>query len=302
MPAPSINGWEHTLAGKVMVQITVDENGTVTSATALPDSGRTYLLTVSSEKAALKATFPKKRLKGVLVYEFPIPENAGIPTPAASVTPTPAAVKTAITDSYFTDVSYIAAFADVKDTEPFYVDLKGLVSSRIAFGYADKKFHAEMYLTRGDLAYFLGKTMDSLKGQASLLKLDLARFYRPYHDLAYRRRPISDITDLKPSQPYYSQVVNLVNKYQIYLFDFESSDPMTFHAAEHLTNEEVMALFRHIFRGYGGDFNSTITDRVPSDDGSMKRGEFAIYLNQFDRYMNQQFVLESIADSKRNNR
>lgn len=297
LPAPERNGWEHSMKGKVAVQIIVSNEGHVTSAKALPgDSGRPFLLADLSEEAAMKATFPKKRLEGVLIYNFPIPEiAASLPTPK----PTPAAsVPASIMDSYFTDVHNVVVFADVKDTDPYYLDLKQLASAGSAFGYADKKFHGEMYLSRGDLAYFLGKTMDQLKRQASFIKVDFQKFYRPYHDLFYKNKPITDISDLKASQPYYSQVVSLANNYKVYLFDFQGSDPMTLNAGEHFTHKDVRTLFRYIFREYGSDFNSTITDKIPSDEVSMTRGEFAIYLNQFEKYMTKAFVLESIADSK----
>ncbi len=132
------------IGGTVTVSIKIDENGKVSQIEKV--SGH-QLLQGAALDAAQKIKFSPticdgvpKSVGGVLTYNF---------------------IPYVFTESYFKPEK-IEDFADIKRDSPFYEPLLNLTENyQLVFGYADKNFHADAPLTRGDFAHFLQLTSES---------------------------------------------------------------------------------------------------------------------------------------------
>lgn len=270
LPYPNVN-WD--FKGVVKVHVTVDENGRVTSAKATPDSY--FLFVIQCEIAAKKAVFPNKRTEGLLVYTFP--PAAASNSPAAMPSPSPVKA-TNITDEYFTNIKNVTDLSDVKSTDAFYDDLKFLIEKEVAFGYADKKFHGEMPVTRGDLAYGVGRTIELMARRLAMSDIKIDRLCPQYKAVYFKDVPIGQITDLKSTQPYYSEVKKMAEEYHIYFYD-PTPALNSFNGSKVVTHNQFRTMIIEMFPSHGLVFTS-LKSKLPNDDQPLTRGEFVIQLSR----------------------
>lgn len=241
-------------AGKVEVSVTVDEKGSVVSATAV--SGHPLLRNAAVE-AAKKAVFAPNTLAGkpvktftVLTYNF---DNF------------------ALTDSYFIP-SKLEDFADVRPEQDEYEAILNLVENyKVVFGYADGGFHSEMPLSRADFAHFLRLTLDFLSERAKLAgkspqQLNLFSAFN-------ERRIVSveKIKDYKKNQPFSDSVKTLLEKYDIALIN----DLQEFRPNQYVTQNELIDIWAKIF---GEEAIPVNFQKTQNFERTLSRGAFALFL------------------------
>lgn len=240
------------ISGKVEVVVEIDETGKVVSVENV--SGNLLLIKAASD-AALQAKFsptlcngiPTKNV-GVITFNFP---------------------QIVLTGEYF-KTTKIEDFSDVTEDKIFYEAVSQLtVNYRIAFGYADQKFHGEMPLTRGDFANFLRQMLDMLDLRGKMVskpirKIGLYQSYNPYNLDKFR---------LDSKMPYAESLMVLLEKYDIILANKDGS----FAGDEVLTQKDVVEIWRDIFGEEAVPVN--FLDEKDAEK-EMSRGDFAIYLKE----------------------
>ena len=241
-------------AGKVEVSVTVDEKGNVISAAAV--SGHPLLRSAAVE-AARKAKFAPNALAGKPVLTFTVLTfNFDI---------------FALTDSYSIP-SKLEDFADVKRENENYEAILNLVENyKVAFGYADGNFHAEMPLTRADFAHFLRLTLDTLSERAKLSNKipRQVNLFSPFN--AQGIDSVEKIRDYKKNQPYSDSVRKLLEKYNIVLVN----DFYEFRPVHYVTQNELIDIWTRIF---GDEAIPVNFQKTQNFERTLSRGAFALFL------------------------
>ncbi len=246
----------NSIGGTVEVDVKVDEKGNVTEIEKV--SGN-VVLQGAAVKSALQAKFSPTvcdnsavPISGVITYNF---------TPYF------------YTNSYFTPAK-IEDFTDITKDSPYYETLIDLLENdKTAFGYADKKFHPEVPLTRGDFAHFLRLTLDMLSERAKQTgKLPREiNLFAPHNPQAIASA--DKIIDLNAKQPFAESVKTLLLKYDIAMRDEQGK----FQGYEPLAQNEMMDLWSAIF---GADAISVNFEKSANAERLMTRGEFALFLQE----------------------
>ncbi|HRH44295.1 MAG TPA: energy transducer TonB [Pyrinomonadaceae bacterium] len=238
------------IAGKVEVAVEIDETGNVVKIESVNGN---EILAKSASEVALQAKFSPttcdgKATKtiGVITFNFaPI----------------------ALTREYFKP-SGIEDFSDITNESNYYEAVLFLTENyRIAFGYADQKYHAEMILTRGNFAHFLRQMLEMLDSRGKLAnklpaKIGLYQSFNPHN--------LKEV-EFNPTAPYAQSVNVLLEKYGIVL----ANENGKFEGDKVLTKAEITQIWRSIF----GDEAIPI-NFLNVKDQEMNRGEFAIYLKE----------------------
>lgn len=191
--------------------------------------------------------------------------------------PSPTPVPSDIRTSYYLAINDVKQFSDVKETDPFYKDLQSLTDDyKLAFAYADRKFHGEMPLTKGDFAFFMSYAMDGISIDVSNSKKPYPESCKPLMAKPADKVDLAKVTDLSPGMPYFDAVKNLQDKYGIVLF----KDKTSFNGLQAMTHHDVFMEFVNNFGGCGVKFTKDKKFPIP-DTEPTTRGEFAWILNQF---------------------
>lgn len=245
-----------SIGGTIEVNVKIDEKGSVTGIEKVVGNP---VLQGAAVKSALQAKFTPTicddaaaQISGVIIYNF---------------------IPNFYTDSYFTPEK-IEDFADVTKDSPYYetvIDL--LENDKSAFGYADKKFHADAPLSRGDFAQFLRLTLDMLSDRAKIAgKLPRQiNLFQPYNSQAVTS--VEKIVDLKTKQPFADSVKVLLLKYDIVM----TGEQGKFQGYEPLTQNEMMDLWTAIF---GEDALPVNFEKSENAQKLITRGEFALFLQE----------------------
>lgn len=140
------------IGGTVTVSVSIDETGIVSGIKQI-EGNRILQNAVINAVQKLKFTptvcdgVPKP-VSGLLTYNF---------------------IPYIFTETYFKPEK-IEDFADIKRDSPFYEAVLDLTENyQLAFGYADKNYHADAPLTRGDFAQSLRLTLDLLSERAKII-------------------------------------------------------------------------------------------------------------------------------------
>ena len=174
----------------------------------------------------------------------------------------------------YIDREKVEEFGDVGRESPFYEPLVSLTDNyRIAFGYADGKFHPDEPLTKADLCHFLRKTLDLLQTRAELAnkiprEIDL---YYPLNTSGIRSA--DEIADFDETKPYADSVGFLVSKYDIVLTDSEAR----LNPLQPVRVNQLIGYWESVF---GTDAVPVNFSRVPDEAAVMSRGEFALFLHE----------------------
>lgn len=239
-------------SGKVEVEVEINEEGNVTSVEKVIGDD---LLKKSASEAALKAKFsptlcdgiPAKNV-GIITFNFP---------------------KIALNSEYF-KATKLEEFKDVTKDKDYYEAVSLLTENyRIAFGYLDQKYHAEMSLTRGDFAHFLRQTLEMLDwrgklAQKPIKEIGLYQSYNPHN--------LQEI-EFSPKSPYAESLTILLDKYGIILAEKDG----VFAGDSSLTKIEVNQIWREIFGEEAVPINFLNEEDT---DQKLSRGDFAIYLKE----------------------
>lgn len=181
-------------------------------------------------------------------------------------------VPNGFSEKYFTP-AIVGDFNDLKPDSQYFEPISFLIEkNRLAFGYADKNFHAEAPLLYGDFAHFLRKTLDLLHNRAAFAKknpqeINLYAAYNPNNLTS-----AGEIVNLKKNQPFADAVKTLFSTYRIALADKNNE----FHGRKPMTNNEIIKLWTEIFGAEAIPVNFHRTE----DDRLLTRGEFALFLRE----------------------
>lgn len=243
--------------GKVEVAVEIDEKGNVTSIENVVGND---LLKKSASDAALQAKFsptlcngnPAKNI-GIITFNFP---------------------KISLTSEYF-KTTKIEDFKDIKEKTDYFEAISLLTENyRIAFGYADQKYHAEMPLTKGDFVHFLRKTLEMLewRGKFAQKPIDKIRLFKPYNP-----HKLKEFESAKFA-PYVESLNILADEYKIVLAEKDGSfDGNTF-----LKESEIVEIWRGIFGEEAIPVNFLAAENSSKE---ISRGEFALYLKESLDYL-----------------
>ncbi len=245
------------IGGTVTVSIGIDETGKVSGIKKIEGN---RILRDAVINAVQKVKFTPtmcdgvpKPVNGLLTYNF---------------------IPYIFTDSYFKPEK-IEDFADLKRDSPFYEAVLDLAENyKIAFGYADKNFHADAPLTRGDFAQSLRLTLDLLSERAKIIKKipsKIGLFYSHNPQKIISADKIKDIDRKK--NPYFDSVKILLEKYQIAMVN----DSKNFNGNLPLTHNETIDLWTKIF---GAEAVPVNFERIKNGDRIFTRGEFALFLQE----------------------
>lgn len=244
------------VGGTVEIGVKIDEKGKVLEVEKV--SGNS-ILQGSAIASALKAKFSpticdgvQARISGVIVYNF-IPGVFG--------------------ETYFTPTK-IEDFSDVStNSETFETILDLTENYKLSFGYADKKFHADAPLTRGDFAHFLRLTLDLLNDRAKVAG-KIPRDINLFSASNPQKIDSADkITDLEPKFPFTESIKILLLKYDIAFL----SQPNKFQGNLPMSNNEVIELWTTIF---GTETIPVNFEKIPNNERIITRGEFALFLQE----------------------
>ncbi len=244
------------IGGTVKVQAVVGETGNVLEVL---DTQGPELLQNAARTAAQKAKFSPTlcdgrvaRVKALMIYNF--------------------------ISYYFNDIYFkpdkVEEFLDVSKNSDYYEPIINLTENyQIAFGYGDKKFHAEAPLIKGDFAHFLLLTLDLLKDKAEFSaknpeKIGLYRNYNPY-----RLKSADEFENLTNKNPYLKSIGYLLSKYDIALADKQK----TFNGDSALTTVEVIFYWSQIF---GEDAVPINFKQASMPEKILTRGEFSLFLQE----------------------
>ncbi len=145
---------------------------------------------------------------------------------------------------------------------------------QLAFGFADKNFHADAPLTRSDFAHSLRLTLDLLSERAKIVNKTPAKiglFYPLNPQKIISADKIKDID--KKKNPYFDSVKILLEKYQIVLVDGNRN----FNGNLPQTQNETIDLWTKIF---GAEAVPVNFERIKKGDRIFTRGEFALFLQE----------------------
>lgn len=168
----------------------------------------------------------------------------------------------------------IEDFPDIPPDSQFYEPILYLTENfKLAFGYSDKKFHADAPLTRGDFANFLRLTMDLLSQRAKISnrnprEINLFSAYNPQKITSARK-----ISGLNDKLPFSESVKILLQNYEIALLDKDNK----FQGSAPLTINETIEFWTKIF---GADAVPVNFTQIKNGEGFITRGEFALFLSE----------------------
>lgn len=240
------------ISGKVEVEVNISEEGNVTSVESIVGDD---LLKKSASEAALQAKFtptlcdgvPAKNV-GIITFNFP---------------------KINLSSEYF-KATKLEDFKDVTKDQDHYEAILILTEEyRIAFGYLDQKYHAEMPLTKGDFAHFLRETLEMLDWRGKLAQKPIKEIgiYQPYNP-----NNLKEI-EFNPKAPFAESLTILSEKYEIILAEKDG----VFAGDLSLKKAEINEIWRNIFGEEAVPVNF-LSEK--DDDKEMSRGVFAIYLKE----------------------
>lgn len=175
-----------------------------------------------------------------------------------------------ITQEFFVPQN-IKDFVDLDQNSQFYEPILFLTEEyKVSFGFADKKFHENAILTRGEFAQFLRLTLDYLSEKAKNSnkdpnKLKLFRPYNPNNIMS-----IEEIKDLDKNTPSAESVRELINVYKIVLVN-EKFELQTY---SNISQKEIIEIWKEIF----GLEAVPIHFGKTSNGEFITRGEFALFL------------------------
>lgn len=244
------------IGGSVRVWIKVDEKGSVGEIERVEGN---KILQEAATGAARRAKFSPTicdgaatKVSAVLTYNFIPFINAG---------------------NYFTPTKS-EEFIDIKTDSPFFEAISNLTENyKLAFGYADRKFHADAPLTRGDFAQSLRLTLDLLSERATAAN-KIPREINLFYPLNPQKlTSAAQIKDLKKNEPFEDSVKTLLLKYDIALTN-ESGE---FQGKVPLSNNETIDLWTKIF---GEDAIPVNSRKIADGDRLISRGEFALFLQE----------------------
>ncbi len=244
------------IGGSVQIKVLINEDGKVEK---ILDSKGNKLLIPSAQESALKAEFTPTICDGVVIKTNGIITYNFIPI--------------VFTENYFIPQS-IEDFSDVSEGSNYYESILYLTENyKLTFGYADKKFHMNAPLTKGDFIHFLRLTLDFLQKRAEMsnkipLEIGLYSQYNPQKIKSPR-----EIKDLEKSQPYSESTEFLVSKYNISLIN----DEKELRGKLPLTQNEVINFWRKIF---GKEAVPVNFKQIKTGDRIFTRGEFALFLQE----------------------
>lgn len=240
------------LAGKVEVAVEIDETGNVIG---IESTNGNDLLAKAASEAAMKAKFSPTtcdgkatKTVGIITYNFAPVE---------------------LIRTFYSPLK-IEDFSDINSEQNSYEAILFLTENyKIAFGYADQKFHPEMPLTKGDFAHFLRQILEMLDSRAEFAKkfpedIGLYHQYNPHN--------LKEI-EFNPTAPYAQSLKILSNKYKIILADEKGS----FDGEELPTRTEVTKIWWEIFGDEAIPVNFSASQQNTQE---ISRGDFAIYLKE----------------------
>jgi TonB family protein len=244
------------IGGTIEVSVELDENGNVLETEKIFGN---KVLQGTAIVAAMKAKFVptlcdgvKTRVSAVITYTFTPGDLLG----------------------KYVSVSKIEEFADVKSDSQFFTAILDLTENyRLAFGYADGSFHAELPLTRGDFAHFLRLTLDLLSARAKFANKDLRRngIFSAFNP--QKIASVGKIKELKTKEPFYDSVKILLENYDVSPVN-ENSE---FAGNKPLTQNELIDLWTRIFGEEDVPVNFKKTENF---ERIISRGDFAVFLQE----------------------
>ncbi|HNQ15544.1 MAG TPA: S-layer homology domain-containing protein [Pyrinomonadaceae bacterium] len=256
MPAPKYPSEALNLkvGGVVEVTVTIAENGKVLEVEKI--AGNSALHGAAAE-AAMKARFSPTicngepaRISGILSYNFiPLAPN----------------------ERFFTAKS-IDEFKDISKAIASYEAILDLTDNyKIAFGYGDRNYYPELPIPRGDFAHQLRLTLDFLKRQAEIAKVDSRN---AFSDLNPKRiTPENRIEFADPKAAFVDSIRTLLKDYNVSLFDAKNE----FDGREAMRRGEIVAIWQGIF----GEDAVPVNFMSPGTENEVVlRGEFAIFLQE----------------------
>lgn len=244
------------ISGKVQIAVEIDEKGNVTS---IENFTGEEVFKKTTFEAALQAKFsptlcngiPSKKI-GIITFNFP---------------------KFSITNEYF-KTTKTEDFKDIQENTNYFEAISLLTENyRIAFGYADQRFHPEMPLTKGDFAHFLRQTIEMLEwrgklAQKPIKKMGLVNDYNPFK--------LKEIEYLG-NTPYAESLNVLAVDYKIILAEKDGS-----FAGETISKKsEIIEIWRSVF----GEEAIPVNFLYDTSDKEISRGEFALYLKESLDYL-----------------
>lgn len=240
------------VSGKVEVVVEIDETGNVTD---IESTNGNDLLAKAAIESAKQAKFSPTtcdgkatKTTGIITFNFPVFN-----------------LKT----EFFKPLQ-IEDFFDVTRENNYYEAVLFLTENyKIAFGYADQKFHPEMTLTKGDLAHFLRQTLEMIDSQAAFAKkypedIGLYQAYNPHN--------LKEI-EFNPTVPYTESFKVLIDKYKIVLADKTGN----FDGDISLSQAELIKVWQEIF---GEEAVPVNFSSLKESEKEMTRGDFAIFLKE----------------------
>jgi TonB family protein len=244
------------IGGKIEITVLVDDLGNVSDITAI--KGNPIFRDAAAE-AARKAKFSPTicdgqvaRIKALLIYNF---------------------IPYVISENYIKP-NNIEAFIDIDKNNQYYESILSLTENyQLAFGYGDKRFHANAPLTKGDFSHFLRLTLDLLQQRAEIsnkIPLEIG-LYSPLNPL--KIKSIDEVTDIDEKHPYRESVSFLISKYDIGLVNNEKK----YNGKYPVTYNEVIDFWTKIF---GKDAVPIHFEKIQVGDRILTRGEFSLFLHE----------------------
>jgi TonB family protein len=240
------------IIGKVEIAVEIDTFGNVA---AIESTNGPEILVRAASEAARQAVFSPtlcdgKATKsiGVITYNF---------APVELI-------------REFFKPSAIEDFTDISSENNHYEAVLFLTENyRIAFGYADQKFHAEMPLSYGDFAHFLSQMLEMLDSRGRLARKipQEIGLYQPFNP-----HQLKEI-EFNPTTPYAHSLKILSQKYKIVLADRTG----TFDGEALPGKQEIIGIWRAVF---GPDSVPVNFLEAADEQTVMSRGEFAVYLKE----------------------
>lgn len=245
------------LSGKVEVIVGIDEKGNVKEI----------------ENIVGEEIFKKAAAEAAIKSKFIPPTCDGQPSTATGAITYNFNLAT-ITESYFIP-SKIEDLSDIPADSNYYEALVFLTENyKIAFAYADRKYHPEMPLNKGDFVYFLAQTIELLDNRAKISNKDIKEIalYKDYNpnNLEY--------AEVGAGVPYANSYRVLLGKYRIVIAGKDG----TINGKLPMTQNEVIEIWRGVFGEEAVPVNFTYDKK---NDKVMDRGDFAIFLHESLGYL-----------------
>lgn len=236
--------------GKVEVVVEIDETGNVIG---IESTNGNELLTPAAIEAAKQAKFSPTTCEGKATKTIGIINFNFAPITLVSE---------------FFKPTKIEDFSDVDSENSYYEAILFLTENyKLAFGYADQKFHSEMPLRKADFAYFLYQTLEMLDSKAEFAKkfpedIGLYQSYNPHN--------LKEI-EMNPTAPEAESLKILSEKYHIIL----ANEAGIFDSDKLLNQSEIIKIWQDIFGEETVPVNFSKTS-----EKEMTRGEFSLFLKE----------------------